>query len=260
MHSSLLYNSSSRLILSSSATRKSPDWALGGLPHMPTRRITSVLFSPMPRSDRTGDDICQSGHVRLAFIMHASLLCIARTTERMYCDFYGRPPRMSLQTRTIFPRDTDYLSLGKFFLTLVRNKGRYYSSGYINTHETWQTEKFYDLYCWIFWALYCREVIETSGKEDAAHQPSKCDLRDDIPNNMPMAGKAPRYRTTKVFVLFTRLIESFPMVSTNHSRFLIRSLNVYLRDIYLVTIFSRRKRSNLILEQRTLIMYELSEK
>jgi len=93
MHSSLLYNSFSRLILSTSVARKSPERALGGLLHMLTRQITSVLFSPMPRSGRTDDDICQSGHVRLAFIMHASLLCIARTTGRMYCDFYGRPPR-----------------------------------------------------------------------------------------------------------------------------------------------------------------------
>lgn len=88
----------------------------------------------MPRSDRTNertndehdddddDSIHQPGHVHPAFIMHASLLCIARTSKRMYFGF------MANRWDTHDPsRDTGYFSPGTSLSTLARNKGRYSS-------------------------------------------------------------------------------------------------------------------------------------
>lgn len=46
-------------------------------------RVFFFAYSPMPRSGRTGDDIRQSGHVRLEFIMHASHFCIARILRKV---------------------------------------------------------------------------------------------------------------------------------------------------------------------------------
>lgn len=73
---------------------------------------------------RTNDDdgIHQPGHVRPAFIMHASLLCIAKTSERMYFGFMA--DRWDTHNSS---RDTGYFSPGTSLSTLARNKGRYSS-------------------------------------------------------------------------------------------------------------------------------------
>lgn len=155
-------------------------------------RMFFFAYSPMPRSSQTGeDDIRQSRHVRLAFIMHARASASRGTTERMYFGFYARPPRVS-DAHDLPSRDTDPMMS---FSTLVRNKERYYGYELHQCAKTWRIEELYDPYCRILCGFIPSRGDRSLGKGERGKtpllRPSKCDFRDDIPNSTPVGKSSP---------------------------------------------------------------------
>lgn len=228
------------------------------------RGESRVLFfaqSPMPRSGRTNERTTtttvsipnQPGHVRPAFIMHASLLCIARTSKRMYFGFMA--DRWDTHDSS---RDTGYFSPGTSLSTLARNKGRYSSPVLWSciaareiTRDGLKPRSF---------TIHIAGIYSTPGAawSKAQKRKTQWNVISDLPYKrlvkifLIRSRKVSGHRLTKVFYLSTRLLlkiflsTTIYLLMTSLSHFLLKSKSDRIRDVHFIIMYLFCRKSEII--------------